>query len=167
MKYAKNGISTLMLIVIILLLVIVAGGIWVYVYDEDKTPVVNQQEVGNIKTPSIRLLEEGKDEEKLSQIGPLYPLDTFTVNLLSDHGTVYLKVKLDFELSIKELKNELDAKNAVIRDAVIRILTSKSLEDLSTDVGKEAAADEIMNDINAMLHDGYIKNVYFTEFIVQ
>jgi flagellar FliL protein len=167
MQKSRNGISILVLIIILLVLIIL-GGVGAYFYiSKSEESVQTQQEIGKIKTPDITQLEKVKDVEKISQMGPLYPLSPFTVNLRSKKGMVYLKVKLDFELSIKELKNELDAKNAVIRDAVIRILTSKSLEDLSNDEGKEVAADEIINDINAMLHDGYIKNVYFTEFIVQ
>ena len=164
MKEFRNGVSVLIIIIVLLISIIVAGGVYISMKESKK--VVTQEEIGDIQTPSIQKLERGKDAEKLSKIGPLYSLDPFTLNLLSDHGNVYLKVKLDFELSIKELKNELDAKNAVIRDAVIRILSSKSLEDLSSDVGKESASDEIINDINSMLHDGYIKNIYFTEFIV-
>jgi flagellar FliL protein len=161
----KKG-NTVLIIIIVLLVLIIIGGGGAYYFLNTKTESTTQIEP-NISTPTIQEIETEKEAEKISQIGPLYPLDEFTLNLRSEQGNVYLVVKLDFELSIKELKNELDAKKAVIRDAIIRILTSKSLEDLSSDEGKEKVVDEIINDINAMLHDGYIKNIYFTKFIVQ
>ena len=162
----KKANAVLITIIIMLVLVIIAGAGMYYFLNSDTHH--NTKDIPKeITTPSIQTMEEGKKVEKLSQIGPLYPLDQFTLNLRSDHGNTYLVVKLDLELSISELKNELDAKNAVIRDAILRILTSRSLEDLSSDEGKESAIDEIINDLNSMLHDGYIKNIYFTKFIVQ
>lgn len=162
----KRANTILITIIIILVLVIIAGACAYYFLNSDTNHDIKNIPK-EIRTPSIQTIEVGKQVEKLSQIGPLYPLDQFTLNLRSEHGNTYLVVKLDLELSISELKNELDAKNAVIRDAILRILTSKSLEDLSSDEGKERSIDEIINDLNLMLHDGYIKNIYFTEFIVQ
>jgi flagellar FliL protein len=152
--------------IIITLLFIIASLLGAYIYftlDDIKetTPV----EMTNIHTSTIQTLEMGKNEEKISKVGALYALDPFTLNLRSEKGNVYLKIKIVLELSIPELKNELDAKQAVVRDAIIRILTSKTVEDLSDDEGKEDAMDEIINDLNSMLHDGYIKNAYITEFV--
>jgi flagellar FliL protein len=161
----KKGNAVLITIIIFLVLIIIAG-VGTYYFLNSQNPD-EKQITHEISTPTIQQIETEKATENISKIGPLYPLDEFTLNLRSEQGNVYLVVKLDFELSIKELKNELDAKKAVIRDAIIRILTSKSLEDLSSDEGKEQAVDEIINDLNAMLHDGYIKNIYFTKFIVQ
>jgi flagellar FliL protein len=170
MKIKRDGVSTLLVVIVLLLVVVIAGGVvgYFYLFDADSkdeqvvTPIEK-----DIKIPTIQKLEKGKDEEKISQIGPLYPLDPFTVNLRSDKGDVYLKITLNLELSLKELSNELDAKNAVIRDLIIRILSSKTYENFASDSGKEKVLDEIADRINAMLHDGYIKNVYITEFVVQ
>jgi flagellar FliL protein len=167
MKKSRNAVSILIVIIVLLILIIISASVGVYFYLYKSESVKVEQKVGKIKTPDIQQLERKKDVQNIDKIGPLDALDPFTVNLRSEHGEAYLKVQLSLELSIKELKNELDTKNAVIRDAIIRILTSKTLEELSTDEGKEATTDEIINDINAMLSDGYIKNIYFTKFIEQ
>jgi len=159
--------NTILITIIIMLLLVIIAGIGTYYFLNSNSNQATLKTPKNIKTPTIQDIEAQKQIEKLSQIGPLYPLDQFTLNLRSNNGNTYLLVKLDFELSIAELKNELDDKNAVIRDAIIRILTSKSLENLSSDEGKERTIDEIINDLNPMLHDGYIKNIYLTKFIVQ
>jgi flagellar FliL protein len=167
MTKMRSAISLLVVIIVLLILIII-GGVGTYFYmQEDTNKVALTPKDTTVIMPTINKLEEGEDVEKISQIGPLYPLDPFTVNLVSEKGSIYLKIKLDLELSVKELQNELDAKNAVIRDVVIRILTSQTYEDISSDSGKEAMLDEIANKINAMLEDGYIKNVYITEFVVQ
>ncbi|EAJ0802761.1 flagellar basal body protein FliL [Campylobacter jejuni] len=54
----------------------------------------------------------------------------------------------------------------VIRDIIIRTLTAKTFEEVSTQKGKERLKDELVGKINEILTDGFIKNVYFTDFVV-
>ena len=74
-----------------------------------------------------------------------------------------------FVLPAKDLKTleELEAKKAVIRDKILRSLSSKSLEEVSTLKGKEKLGEEMMQELNGMLKDGEIKGVYFTDFVIQ
>ena len=97
----------------------------------------------------------------------MYPLDQFLVNLLSETGSRYLKMTINIELSSELLTPEIEQKKPLLRDIVIRILSSKTYEDISTTKGKERLKDEIAAKINETLRDGYIKNVFFTDFIVQ
>jgi flagellar FliL protein len=94
-------------------------------------------------------------------------MDTFTVNLKSDAGRRYLKVTMSIELEGEELSLELDNKKAVLRDRIIRILTSKTLEEISSKKGKQKVSVQIMDTLNAMISDGKIKGIYFTEFVIQ
>ena len=103
----------------------------------------------------------------MSEIGILYPLDTFTVNLKSDAGRRYLKATLSLELEGEELSLELDAKTPVLRDRIIRILSSKTLEEISSKKGKSKVETQIMDTLNSMISDGEIKGIYFTEFVIQ
>lgn len=50
---------------------------------------------------------------------------------------------------------------------IIRILTSKTLEEISSKKGKQKVSDQIMDTLNAMISDGQIKGIYFTEFVIQ
>jgi flagellar FliL protein len=50
---------------------------------------------------------------------------------------------------------------------VITILSRKSLEGVSTTVGKNMLKEEVMEKINAQLETGSLTNIYFTEFVVQ
>jgi flagellar FliL protein len=74
---------------------------------------------------------------------------------------------MSLELEGEELSLELDAKSAVLRDRIIRILTSKSLEEISSKKGKQKVSDQIQETLNAMLTDGSIRGIYFTEFVIQ
>lgn len=107
------------------------------------------------------------DSRKLSEIGILYPLDTFTVNLKSDQGRRYLKATISLELNGEELSIELDNKSPVIRDRIIRILSSKALEEISSKKGKQKVSEQIVDTMNSMIVDGDVKSIYFTEFVIQ
>jgi len=105
--------------------------------------------------------------EAVTEVGLMFPLDTFTVNLLSESGRRYLKVEMNLEIEGEELSPELETKKPIFRDIIIRILSSKSLEEISTIKGKEKLKEQIVNDLNLRLKDGKVKNVYFTDFVVQ
>jgi flagellar FliL protein len=61
----------------------------------------------------------------------------------------------------------MDKKKSLIRDIVIRSLSSKTFEEVSTIKGKDRLKDEIVTKINDILADGQIRNIFFTDFVVQ
>jgi flagellar FliL protein len=132
----------------------------------EAAPQVKEKTVSKTSSRSSTS-DDDEDSRHLSDIGILYPIDTFTVNLKSDSGRRYLKVTLSLELEGKELSLELDSKTAVLRDRIIRILTSKTLEEISSKKGKQKIENQIMDTLNAMITDGKIKGIYFTEFVIQ
>jgi flagellar FliL protein len=170
----KKSSNMLMIIIIVVLILIIVGGAVVALLlmggdDEQATmnqtaPQANEKSASQPKKSNSG---EYSNSRKLNDIGILYPLDSFTVNLKSDSGRRYLKVTMSLELEGEELSLELDKKAPVLRDRVIRILTSKSLEEISSKKGKQKISDQIMDTLNAMISDGRIKGIYFTEFVVQ
>jgi len=173
-KEKKSSNMLMIIIIVILILIIIVGAVLaVLLMNSDdgsanavaSTPQVKERTVS--KQTSRTNSNNSEDTRKLDQIGMLYPLDTFTVNLKSDSGRRYLKVTISLELEGQELSNELDAKSPVLRDKIIRILSSKTLEEISSRKGKQKVSDQIMDTINGMLTDGRIKGIYFTEFVIQ
>lgn len=107
-----------------------------------------------------------------TSVGPMQALKTLTVNLLTtDNSKKYLRATISLELADPKaapgLAGEVTTKESAIRDIIIGILTSKTFEEISTSKGKERLKDEIVETINQSLVDGQIKNIFFTEFIVQ
>ena len=179
-KQSKNGL--MIVIVIVLMLIIIGGAVAVFLLmsgDEKEAAAQHGAPVPQEKTAAApasgsthapaKAKSEGDDiaSRKLSEIGILYPLDTFTVNLKSDAGRRYLKATISLELKGPELSIELDKKAAVIRDRIIRILTSKSIEEISSTKGKQKVSEQIVDVLNSMISDGSIKGIYFTEFVIQ
>ena len=172
-KEKKSSNMLMIIIIVVLFLIIIIGGVVAFLLmgnDEEPMPSSNQrQERSAPKQNNSNSGSSAKynDSRQLSEIGILYPLDTFTVNLKSDAGRRYLKVTMSLELEGEELSLELDAKSPVLRDRIIRILTSKTLEEISSKKGKQKVSQQIMDTLNAMISDGTVRGIYFTEFVIQ
>ena len=165
--------SNLMIIIVIafLVLLLIIGGVVMFIFAGGDDEMANNKQ--NVKTENS-VNEEIPNQPTKSYrskssltVGPMFELDTFIVNLLSENGRRYLKVKINLELSDEELTNELNSKMPVIRDIIIRIASSKTLEEISTEKGKEKFKDQVVSEINFNLKDGKIKNVFFTDFVIQ
>ena len=154
----SNKLLLIVIIMLLLVLLIIGGLVAYFLLSEvdDEEQVEPQQKV-----------EKKKKISNMTEIGPIYPLDRFIVNLLSNSSSRYLKCKIDLELDATELQAEVDKKLPAIRDLIIRILSSKTVEEIQTSKGKEKLKEEIKRKINEFLTTGEIKNVYFTEFVIQ
>ncbi len=162
----SGGNMVLIIIVVLLVLLLIGGGVAAYfLLSGDDEAMAADNQAAAPKTAKIK--KRSKRSSDYLTIGPMYPMDQFVVNLLSENGSRYLKVKLDLEMDKQELSAELDKKKPLIRDIIIRTLSSKTFEEVSTMKGKDKLKDEIVNKINDVLADGQIKNIFFTEFVVQ
>ncbi len=172
----KSGNMLLIIIVAVLVLILVIGGVVAALMMGNHDAEAEAGHGAKTEVAADAHSEEGNAAESNShssgseattEVGLMYPLDGFTVNLLSESGRRYLKCEINLELEGEELSPELDTKKPVFRDIIIRILSSKSLEEISTIKGKEKLKEQIVNDLNMRLKDGKVKNVYFTDFVVQ
>jgi len=155
----SNNLVLIIIAVVLVLVLAVVGVLVVMLAGGDDTPQQSNNSASAKEKP-MKMMDS-------MEVGPMFPLDTFTVNLLSDSGRRYLKVQMNLELDGEELAAELESKTAVVRDVVIRLLSSKTLEEISTAKGKDKLKEQIVNQLNLRLRDGNVRNVYFTEFVVQ
>lgn len=100
-------------------------------------------------------------------LGPIFPLDTFIVNLADKGGKRYLRITLDLELDGEELEAEVSKRLPQVRDSILTILPTKTFEDISSAKGKIALRDQMLTRINGLLAHGQVTNIYFKEFVVQ
>ena len=172
-KQTKKGGSSVLIIIIVamLVLLLVVGGLVAFLLlgnDESHGASMAQpQAQAQQNAPAKSAKPASKRNNDYANMGPIYPLDQFIVNLLSENGSRFLKTKIDLEQSDELLTPELDKKKALLRDIIIRTLSSKTYEEVSTAKGKDRLKDEIVGKLNEVLSDGYIKNIYFTDFVVQ
>jgi flagellar protein FliL len=176
----KSGKLLLIIIIVVLFLIIIIGGIIAFMMmgsheaeggegakTAKEAPAAEGGEKKATEGENKSTGSSGGLDTPSTEVGIMFPLELFTVNLLSESGRRYLKVEMNLELEGEELAVELEKKKPVLRDVIIRILSSKSLEEISTVKGKESLKEQIVSELNQRTKDGKIKNVYFVDFVVQ
>lgn len=101
----------------------------------------------------------------ISEKSVLVPMDAFILNL-ADPGR-FLKLTLQMEVDNPEDGKIIDEKKPQLRDAVITLISSKSADDIQTAEGKMRLKDELVLRANQVAGKPVVKNIYFTEFIMQ
>ncbi|TCS73965.1 flagellar FliL protein [Sulfuritortus calidifontis] len=143
-----------MLIGIVALLVLVGGGVGVWL-------LMAPAEEGKQQTE-----QAAKEEEH----PPIYEkLETFTVNLADREH--YLQVEVALKLSDSEAQQKVKLYMPEVRDVLLRLLSSKTYEELGSQEGKDKLASEIqaqLNDVLRIKERGKgVKGVLFNSFIIQ
>jgi flagellar FliL protein len=97
----------------------------------------------------------------------LYALEPLVVNVTGDGYNRFLKLRVELEAGDVELKSEIEARLPQVRDALIVLLSSKQLSDITDFEGKALLKEDILERVNDLLETGDVKSVLFTEFVVQ
>lgn len=159
-KVPQKGNLKLIIILVVALAVLGGGGtfLWLKVI----APAIG----GGVGTEDkdVEKEEEGTNE---MVSGPMYPLEPFIINLAGDGGKRFLKLTMVLEISNEKLSEEITASLPKIKDSILILLSSKAFEDIYTVSGKFKLRDEITSRINGFLVTGHLRNVYFTEFVIQ
>ena len=145
----KGGRKKILFILPVFVLLLVGAGGGAYVFLLKKT---NQ---------------EKEDKVSLAQIGVMFDLGVFTVNLADANTDAYARVAITLELSNEKVKQEVDKRLPIIKDAIIDVISSKTSDFVKTPEGRESLRLELIKRLNIILVEGGIRNIYFTEFVVQ
>jgi flagellar FliL protein len=110
---------------------------------------------------------EAPKTSEVSGIGPLFSFDTFIINLADPSGSKYLRMTIDVEVDNNMVIEEMKTRQPQLRDMIISVVSSKTYDDIFTTRGKLALKEEIIRRFNLILQSGRVRNIYFTEFVVQ
>lgn len=97
----------------------------------------------------------------------IYPLEPFIVNIYDGQELRYLKIKVEFEMANPQAKGELDAKLAPLRDAILILLTTKTMQEIQDLQGKNQLREQILAAVSKVVPPSKVTKVYFTDFVVQ
>lgn len=104
-----------------------------------------------------------------SEAGPLiYTMDSFTVNLGGEPKRT-IRVGVNLQMLGKDGYEEvMEPENrAKARDRIVRLLNEKTFSELDSIQGKLFLKDKIAGEVNGILHRGVVKDVFFSDFVVQ
>ncbi len=103
----------------------------------------------------------GLEEESV-----LYTPESFTVNLAGNPRRI-IRVQMSLEMLDKEGFEEVVRLGPEARDEIVKLLGSKEFKDVESIQGKLFLKDQITVALNHFMKKGVVKDVYFSEFIVQ
>lgn len=108
-------------------------------------------------------------DSKTDQVSIVYPLKSFIVNLMgkSRLGNRYLKVIMQLEISFEKDKAIINKLTPQLRDTILLLLSDQTFDDVKTMEGKLELKQELLSRINNILGGEIVKQIYFTEFVVQ
>ena len=114
-----------------------------------------------IKPPPPEVAQQQPEQAVAHEMG------TFLVNLSDPGGKRYLKVTMQLELTNQPVSQELGKRNVEMRDMVLMLLSSKEYNEIGNANGKIILKRELLTRLNKALRDGQVKEIYFTEFLIQ
>ena len=97
----------------------------------------------------------------------VYTIKDIVINPAGTGGTRFLSVSFAFELESSEVEAQFVAREAAIRDALITILSSKTVAQLTDAKQKEIARYQIKKRVSDLLHTSDLAGVYYTDFVLQ
>jgi flagellar FliL protein len=112
--------------------------------------------------------EAAKDGEHVAPPeGTIYTIKDIVVNPANTGGTRFLSVSFAFEIKSPELAGQLQSKELMVRDALITILSAKTVAQLTDPKEKEIVRYQIRKRISDILKTDKIAAVYYTDFVLQ
>ncbi|HHT9144429.1 MAG: flagellar basal body-associated FliL family protein [Candidatus Brocadiaceae bacterium] len=113
--------------------------------------------------------EKGKEgtEGAAKEESLIAPVETLIVNLSGSNGRRYLRTKINLEAKDGDVKKLIETKSIQIKDRLISILSSKTLEEIDGLEAQENLRKEIKDAVDVVLKVEGVLQVYFTEFVVQ
>jgi flagellar FliL protein len=156
----------LVIVIAIVVILLIAGGVTAAILSSgDQTKSL----AADAATENAELVEEGAGEEEviddaLESLGAIFPLETFLVNLT---GGGFIKIQVQVEFVGRSVSKRFQIKLVPIRDGIIQVLSSRRREEILNKEGKENLKSELITLINETLGRNDIKNMYFTNFVVQ
>ncbi len=155
----KKG-SPLKLIIILVVLLAVLGGGGFFAYSKFFKA-----------NPPAEAAGEGQEKKAAAHAQPekpvIYDWEPLMVNLADPGGKRYLKLNMKVELTNEKALEELKSRSFQLKDSMLMLLSGKEFDDISTSSGKQALKQETIAQVNKILKQGQVKDIYFTDFIVQ
>jgi len=103
-----------------------------------------------------------------AEVKSVLHLDSFVVNLQGESDSGYLRVGIDLGLgtAAEQGENQKDM-IAPLRDTILTVLGTETVDELLTPAGKAKLKDQILAAIHKRLPEIQCRDVYFTDFLVQ
>ena len=99
--------------------------------------------------------------------GEIFMVEELLVNPTGTSGTRYLSASFGLEVPDHAVAVRLEEQKLQVRDLLISILSSRTVEQLTTASERERMRLEIMDRLNRMIAPDRVSAVYFVDYVLQ
>lgn len=121
---------------------------------------------GGSATASADTPDEATDSAP-ADFGSFYEVENMIINPAESQGSRYLMVNVGFESDQELVLTELENKEVVVRDRVIKMLGEFTVPQLSDIDQRAFLKDTLLTTVNEVLQDGQVRRLYFTQYVLQ
>lgn len=97
----------------------------------------------------------------------IYTLNDLVLNPAQTAGTRFLMASVALELRDSTARRGVEARDAEVRDVILRTLGSKTIAELANIAQRDSLRDELQGKITSKLSPGAVLRVYFPQFVIQ
>lgn len=134
--------------------------------EEPKTEEVTEENSEGSEESKESEKKEGKEGENVGS-ALIFALDDMIVNPANTNGKMLLLASLGLAVESEESKKSLEEKQVIVKDAVISVLSSKNVGQLSSSTYRDTLKTEILKNLSTQLPGSKVNNIYFSKFIIQ
>ncbi len=157
-KTNSKSVAVLILLGVINMAVVVGAGLMIQKAKKKEAAEALATETAKPKSEATPIPEK-------PYVSKIVPVETVIINLLGNTGRRIVKINIDLELEGNTAPQEIIAKKVQIRDRLIVTLSDQTYEQIQTKEGKENLRELMRDNLNGLLKEAKIKNVYFTDII--
>ncbi|MCH9032739.1 MAG: flagellar basal body-associated FliL family protein [candidate division Zixibacteria bacterium] len=132
--------------------------------DENESEPAPKKKKKSTKKKKKKLRSAGDEGQAHSE---MFEIKDIIVNPAGTGGTRFLSASISFEVEDSQALELFESRTSQIRDALITILGSKNIEQLTDVKQKEIARYQIKKRVETLLNTDELMAVYFTDFVLQ
>ncbi len=143
--------------------------------EDSQTEEINSddggQEVAKASSKSKPKKKKKKKKKSSNKNGVeenyVFSLSDIVVNPAGTGGSRWLSVSFGFELDSQEEMERFEARTPIIRDALITLLSAKTVTHLTDPKQKEIIRFQIKRKLSKIMQTDELAAVYYTDFVMQ
>lgn len=108
-----------------------------------------------------------RGEQENISYGQFYELEGLIINPAQTTGEHVLSVSIGLEGKTDAVISEIETKQIVIRDTIIRILSNHTVTELADIDQRDSMKEELRGSVNKILAKTKVDRLYFTRYILQ
>ncbi|HEX3072734.1 MAG TPA: flagellar basal body-associated FliL family protein, partial [Ignavibacteriales bacterium] len=115
--------------------------------------------------------ETSSSEEEGSKASPsgnfIYTVNDVIINPAGTNGQRLMLTSIGFDMKSEAQLKKIETKEVVLKDAIISVLSRKTVSQLSNTMKRDSLKIEIMNDVKNRIPGLKINDLYFSKYIIQ